>query len=333
MTPTLARLPVLVLEPHSRCNCRCLMCDIWKTTDAREISVAELERHLADIERLEVEWVVFSGGEPLMHSNLFALARLIRQRGIRATILSTGLLLQRYAARIVESIDDVIVSLDGPPEIHNRIRQTAGAFERLAAGVRAIHDRAPGYAISARCTVQALNGSHLCATARAARSIGLRSISFLAADLSSTAFNRPQPWPQERQESICPDPLLLEAELEALIASENSGFVLESPEKLRRIAAHFRANARLEPFTAPRCNAPWVSAVVEPTGDVRPCFFHPPIGNLAEGTLEQVVNGPRATAFRSGLKIAEDPTCRQCVCSLYREAPSAQPCAQVAAHE
>src|SRR5215469_362195 len=101
MTPTLTHLPVLVLEPHSRCNCRCVMCDIWKTTDARDISLTELQRHLSDFERLQVEWVVFSGGEPLMHSDLFALAGLIRRRGIRSTILSTGLLLERYAQQIV----------------------------------------------------------------------------------------------------------------------------------------------------------------------------------------------------------------------------------------
>ena len=70
----LERLPILVLQPHNRCNCRCVMCDIWKLTDAQEISAAELERHLADIERLGVEWVVFTGGEPLMHSDLFRLS-------------------------------------------------------------------------------------------------------------------------------------------------------------------------------------------------------------------------------------------------------------------
>jgi MoaA/NifB/PqqE/SkfB family radical SAM enzyme len=57
----LDRLPILVLQPHNRCNCRCIMRDIWKLTDAREITAAELERHLSDIERLGVEWVVFYG--------------------------------------------------------------------------------------------------------------------------------------------------------------------------------------------------------------------------------------------------------------------------------
>ncbi len=86
MNPVLERLPILVLEPPNRCNCRCIMCDIWKLTDACEISAAELERHLADIERLGVEWVVFTGGEPLMHSDLFRLSALLRARGIRTTV-------------------------------------------------------------------------------------------------------------------------------------------------------------------------------------------------------------------------------------------------------
>ena len=56
-------LPVLILNPHSRCNCRCAMCDIWKTTEAQEISVHDLKRQLESIERLHVQWVVLSGGE------------------------------------------------------------------------------------------------------------------------------------------------------------------------------------------------------------------------------------------------------------------------------
>ena len=319
MTATLERLPILVLEPHGRCNCRCVMCDIWKTTEAQEISAAELERHLGDISRLGVEWVVFSGGEPLMHSDLFQLARLLRPRGIRITVLSTGLLLDRYSAEITSAIDDVIVSLDGPPEIHNQIRRTPGAFERLAAGVLAIHRRAPGYSISARCTVQALNATYLRGTVETARELGLRSISFVAADLTSTAFNRSTPWPQERQSAIAPCLSTLEREIEALIAAyQSSGFIVESQDKLRRLVSHFRACQGLESHVAPRCNAPWVSAVLEPDGAVRPCFFQPAIGNLADGTLAEVLNSPAAVSFRERLDIASNPICQRCVCSLYR---------------
>ena len=323
MKALLERLPILVLEPHNRCNCRCVMCDIWKRTDAQEITAAELERHLADIERLGVEWVVFTGGEPLMHSDLFRLSTMLRGRGIRTTILSTGLLLEPNAARIVEGSDEVIVSLDGPARIHDAIRRVPGAFDSLAQGVRAVHRLSPEFPIGARCTVQAANAAHLRATVQAARDMGLNSLSFLAADLSSTAFNRPLEWSAGRQSTVAPELVELDGEMESLIADYPAdGFILETPEKLRRIVAHFRAHYGLERPVAPRCNAPWVSAVVESNGDVRPCFFHAVIGNTAGTTLGAVLNGPRAIAFRESLRVADNPICQRCVCSLYVERPS-----------
>ncbi len=315
------RLPILILYPHSRCNCRCVMCDIWKITTVQEISLADIERHLADIVALGVEWVVFSGGEPLMHSDLFRLADRLRARGIRTTILSTGLLLSRHAERIVASIDDVIVSLDGPGPVHDSIRRVAGAFDLLASGVRALQDLKPDLPVAARCTIQKQNAAHLQETVCTARNLGLRSISFLAADLTSTAFNRGEAWPPERQASVAlsrEEISILEAEIEALIQHETGGFILETPEKLRGIVRHFRAHLGMEQPAAPRCNAPWVSDVVEADGTVRPCFFHPPIGNIRAGGLLGVLNSQAAVEFRKTLNITENAICRRCVCSLYR---------------
>src|ERR1035438_9635522 len=176
----------------------------------------------------------------------------------------------------------------------------------------------PGYPVAARCTVQAANAGRLRDTVQAARALGLRSISFLAADLASNAFNRPLAWPAEGQSAVAPDLATLEREIECLIAEYPAdGFILETPSKLRRIAAHFRAHYGLEPHRAPRCNAPWVSAVVEASGDVRPCFFHAPLGNISAASLADVINGPQAVAFRKTLDVATNAICRQCVCSLY----------------
>jgi MoaA/NifB/PqqE/SkfB family radical SAM enzyme len=313
-------LPVVVLYAHSRCNCRCLMCDIWKNTERREIGEREMARYIEDFERLSVRWVVFSGGEPLMHSDLFRLCAMLQRRRVRVTILSSGLLLARHAARIVEFVDDVIASLDGPEEVHDRIRRTPGAFAALARGVEAIERLRPEYPIAARCTVQRSNHCRLRETAEAARRMGMRSISFLAADVTSEAFNRPDGWTPERQSEVALEEAelpRLESELEALIREwGGSGFVMESEEKLRRIALHFRAHLGLCAPEAPRCNAPWVSAVIEADGALRPCFFHPAIGRVGEEGLAAALNSPRALAFRAGLDVAADPVCRRCVCSL-----------------
>lgn len=321
LSPILETLPVLVISPYSRCNCRCVMCDIWRGTDIHAFSSKELERQLASVREMKVQWVVFSGGDPLMHPDIFRLCRMARKIGARVTMLSTGLLLARNAAAIVEDVDDVIVSIDGPEKIHDRIRRVAGAYQTLLAGVAQLLERRPNYQVSGRCTVQRLNCEALLETVTNARQACLRSISFLAADVHSTAFNRAGSLTILRQSEIAvgmEQLPILEAQIEAIITEGDAGgFVLESPSKLRTIAHHFRCHWNLGKYVAPQCNAPWTSAVIESDGAVRPCFFHSAIGTLKTGeNLMNVLSSQRAVEFRSNLDVASNPICRRCVCSL-----------------
>lgn len=319
MISTVESLPIVVLYPYSRCNCRCQMCDIWKDTNLREVSAESFERYIEDFQRLSVRWVVLSGGEPLMHSDLFPFCSRLRALGIRVTILSTGLLLARDAAKIVTSVDDIVVSLDGPPEVHDLIRRVPGAFDGLERGIRSIHELVPTFPVSARSVVQRENFQFLRQTATTAKQIGLRSISFLAADVTSSAFNRQGGWTAERQAGVAlseADIPCLEAEIEALLDEwRGHPFLMDSPEKLHRITLHYRAHLGLCEPVAPRCNAPWVSAVVDADGVVRPCFFHESIGHAGEG-LAPAVNSTAAQAFRSTLHVESNATCKRCVCSL-----------------
>src|SRR5204863_8460283 len=120
------------------------------------------------------------------------LARPLAEAGFSMTLLSTGLLLTRDAARVAELFDEVIVSLDGPSQVHDAIRNVPRAYERLSEGIAAVRraTRATGrmVALSARCTVQRANFRSLRATVAAAHALGLDRISFLAADVRSEAF-------------------------------------------------------------------------------------------------------------------------------------------------
>ncbi len=319
----LTQLPVLVLHAHTSCNCRCVMCDIWKTNDSRVFRPADLESQLDSIRRLRVRWVVLSGGEPLLNSEWPQLCAILRQEGIRLTLLTTGLLLGKYAGQVAERFDDVIVSLDGPERIHDAIRRVEKAFLLLQRGVDAVRQHRPSLTITARTTIQKANHAHLRETHASAKQLNLSGISFLAADLTSEAFNRPLGWSATRQSEVAlsaDEVAVLEAEIESLIAENSedirSGYLAESSEKLRRIARHFRAHLGLDRTQSPRCNAPWTSAVIEADGTVRPCFFQPPIGNIARTSLEEVINGNEALAFRSRLDIPNNSICERCVCSL-----------------
>jgi radical SAM protein with 4Fe4S-binding SPASM domain len=331
MSDRLARLPVLLLAPHSRCNCRCVMCDIWRASGRQELSAAEVARLVPDLRRLRVERVVLTGGEALMHADLWTLCGHLHEAGVAITLLSTGVTLARDAAEVARFCDEVILSVDGPPPIHDAIRRVPGAFDRLAQGILALRSTGTRVRIGGRCTVQQANAGALGDTVGAAHALGLDDISFLAVDVASTAFNRSDGWTADRQAQVvvsAEDLEVLERQLADLerdrAADFASGFIAESPEKLRRrLLWHFQAVHGLRPFPPQRCNAPWVSSVIEADGAVRPCFFHRPIGNVRDGGgLDAVLNSDEARAFRQSLDVSTDPTCRRCVCTLYREVAS-----------
>lgn len=330
LTPgeALTSLPILLLNVHEHCNCRCLMCDIWQRKGGRELDLEDFRRHRESLLGLGVRQVVLTGGEPLLHRNFAGLCRFLRSCGVRITLLSTGLLLSQKATVVAEGVDEIIVSLDGPEEVHDQIRRVNGAYRLIGQGIRAVRERRPAMPLHCRSTVQKSNFLFLRQTVAAAKALALDSISFLATDLTSQAFNRDLVWPGEKQAQIglgSHEIEALEEEVEALLRENaedlRTRYVVESPAKLRRIVRHFRVQSGEVPAVAPRCNAPWVSAVMEVDGSVRPCFFHPSIGSASDKPLEEVINGEDARRFRTSLNVRENPICQRCVCSLHYTMP------------
>ncbi|MCU1322817.1 MAG: Radical domain protein [Acidobacteriaceae bacterium] len=325
----MSHLPILILNLHTNCNCRCVMCDIWKRPDHREFPAGDLERHRESLRNLGVQQVVLTGGEPLLHRELPAVLAFFRAQNIRITLLTSGLLLRKHAQLLATHVDEVILSLDGPAEIHNQIRRIPRAFELIAQGIQALRVLNPTLPIAARTTVQKQNHTHLRATVATAHSLGLDSISFLPADLSSQAFNRDQPWNLQRREEVAlnhEELGALHAEIELLIATHQldirNRFIQEGEPKLRRLAERFREYRGEGSPRAPLCNAPWVSTVMEADGSLRPCFFHLPVATTAYQTLEQAINSPSARIFRKDLDVAKNSICKRCVCSLNLAAPA-----------
>lgn len=323
VTHRLRSLPILALSVHSACNCRCVMCDIWKAnSEKREISAEDLDRHIDAIRALRVQRVMLTGGEPLLHRNLWALCRRLQALRVRVTLVTTGLLTAIHAADIAAAADTVVISLDGDRDAHDAIRRVKGGFDRIAKGVMALRAEYPTPRLIARSVVQRANFATIHQTITAAHRMGFDEISFLAADLSSAAFNRPAPWSDDRITEVtvaAGDLGDLEASIERAVSLApdlfGCGFVAGGRASLDRILQYYRALSGRAAFPAVQCNAPWVSAVLEPDGNVRPCFFQPAYGSTAAG-FKEALNSRHAIAFRQSLAVDRNETCRRCVCSL-----------------
>jgi MoaA/NifB/PqqE/SkfB family radical SAM enzyme len=263
--------------------------------------------------------VVFSGGEPLLRPEVFAAAEYFRARGMRLHLLTSGVLLERFAPQVAAHFERVVISLDAASETLYRAIRGVAALAVVERGVARMRHLARQVPLSARATLHKRNFHELPRLIDHAHAMGLDSISFLAADLGSSAFGRERS-PASSDLALSKDDV---AEFEAVVdavtithASDfESGFVAESPKRLRRLPQYYAALNGDGPFPAVACNAPWMSVVVEADGVVRPCFFHRPIGNVRDTPLPRIV-ATNLSDFRRELDVATNAMCGRCVCSI-----------------
>jgi MoaA/NifB/PqqE/SkfB family radical SAM enzyme len=300
------------------------MCDIWKGNhNLKQLTEEDITDLLSALKKFGTQQVLMSGGEALLHPNFFRLCAILKKEKIKISLLSTGLTLKKNALQIVEWVDDVIVSLDGDEALHDTIRNIPGAFNKMAAGIAAIKTIKPGFKISSRTVIHAQNFRQWPAIIDSAIETGIDQVSFLPADVSSHAFNREQLWDTGRQQEILlqQDELPeLQSIIEGLLLHYEKDFaanyIAESPAKIKKIYEYYGAFYGLNPLPYKKCNAPWVSAVIEADGTVRPCFFHEAYGNIKNDSLENIVNSDHAVDFRRQLDTDTNETCLKCVCYL-----------------
>lgn len=300
------------------------MCDIWKDNkNLKQLTENDIRGLLSTLKKFGTREVVMSGGEALLNANFFKFCEILHKQTIKISLLSTGLALKRNKDQLLQWVDNIIVSLDGNEEIHDRIRNIPNAFQKLKEGVQSIKDNNPAFRITARTVIHKLNFRHWDSIIASAKEIGLDQISFLPADVSSHAFNREVLWNDSRQREVLPDEMELpelKNIVERLIEDHHldfeTRFIAESPVKLRKIPDYYGAFYELNPFPYKKCNAPWVSTVIEADGTVRPCFFHPAMGNIRDNSLEEILNSKENIHFRRNLDMDSNSTCVKCVCYL-----------------
>ena len=328
----LRTLPMLIVYLTDGCNSRCQTCDIWKLP-RRNMSMALAEKLASEFRMLGMRRVILSGGEAMQHPDWPRIAHLFHAAGATVELLTNGLLVNKQAQDVIENIDQLIISLDGGvPETYKAIRGVDG-FDVILSGMRTCADA--GVPITTRTTIQRGNYFEMPQIIDAARNAGVRKVSFLAVDVSSTQAFGPRfgadilPTLSSLFPHAPSSPVLTADDLPEFskvldcleheyAADFASGLIAESPVKLRRLYNYFATLNDGSPFPPPRCNAPHLSSVVEVDGNLRPCFFLPHVGKLGDGTFLETLNTPLAVEMRAAYRTGQRSECARCVCSLYQ---------------
>ncbi len=135
-----------------RCNARCCYCG---RADAypKETETSEVPALLESLWAMGTRWLTLSGGEPLLREDILDTARLARERGFHVMLSTNGIMLPRKQA-ILNWVEHVTLSLDGPREINDALRG-AGAFDRCLEALACCRTHATP--VSLQCVLSSMN--------------------------------------------------------------------------------------------------------------------------------------------------------------------------------
>jgi heme d1 biosynthesis radical SAM protein NirJ len=131
--------PVVIWNLIRRCNLACKHC---YTTSADidfpgELTTPEIYMVMDDLKTFKVPVLILSGGEPLLHPDIFNISRRARDMGFYVALSSNG---TKISADNIDEIADIDyqyigVSLDGIKETHDQFRRVPGSFDEALRGI------------------------------------------------------------------------------------------------------------------------------------------------------------------------------------------------------
>lgn len=137
-----------------RCNLRCAHCDIPDAA-AFEMSTAQFMGAIDELAAAGARRASFSGGEALVRDDAVALIGHARRRGLFTSLNTNGWFVEARIDELAPVLDMMVVSLDGPSEVHDLVRRRRRSYDRALGAITAA--RARGIAVATITAVSEAN--------------------------------------------------------------------------------------------------------------------------------------------------------------------------------
>lgn len=327
-----------------RCNLHCQMCGQWgergslkslpSAVTKRYLELPLIEMLIKEVRSFHPTITLF-GGEPLLHPQWAEVVALVKGAGLRCNMISNGILLKRRAEQAVRlGLDEIIFSLDGRAEVHDRIRGGKGVFRRALEGFQHLERVKKKYGkkkptVNVNTVIWEENQGILQEVTEQAARFGAQTITFhhlIFADQKTfdeteritqvaLGFGSPD-WagfikdelPRIDPEWIIEQKRQIEREKCVVPAFFYPNFTADE------IRAYYGSFSFLPSSYKQRCLSPWMVAYVLPDGSVKPCLsLGYAMGDLHKASFKEIWNGERAVKFRRLLKQRRYfPVCLRC---------------------
>jgi Fe-coproporphyrin III synthase len=131
--------PIIVYNCTPKCNLNCLHCYSKSRCDSvdTQLTTDQAMNLLAQLTEINCPVILFSGGEPLLRSDIFQLLIHAKNLGLRTVLSTNGTLIDKdTATRLADAgLGYAGISLDGTEQIHDKFRMVKGSFKATIKGI------------------------------------------------------------------------------------------------------------------------------------------------------------------------------------------------------
>ena len=289
-----------------RCNLSCRFCYAGcgqgcSRGNGSEMILSQIKRILEIIyKEAQAPTVSFTGGEPLLRSDLPKMVVFAKSLGFRVNLITNGTLATTERVKVLADagLDSAQVSIEGSrSQIHDGITGLPGSFEQSVAGIKSI--KASGIPVHHHTTMNRFNWDDLDRMPQLAADLGLDRLSMNMVIPTGTA--------EDNSEILVRYSEVEEKLLEVKAHAETVGvqFLWYSPTPLCIF------NPITNGLGNKGCAACDGLLSVAPDGSLLPCSsYNKPVGNLLEESFEKIWKSREAHYFR--YKHQAPPICRSC---------------------
>ncbi len=283
-----------------RCNLKCNFCYIGEKKHP-ELTTKNVIRILRKIYgQARVPSVSFTGGEPLLRSDIVDLVSNAHKIGLWTNLITNATLLDKKLVKNLKKagLSSAQVSIEGPANaIHDRITGIDGSYSATINGIELL--KSEGIPVHTNTTISKLNITHLEAFVDQTRALGLTRLSMNLCIPCGTAAGHPELWVKY---SEIPDHI---EQVKRKASQYGIKFLWYSPVPM----CFF--NPIAHGFGNKSCAAVTGLLSVDPMGNVLPCSsWRAPVGSLLNDNFEKIWNSAMLSYFKNH-DYAPDP-CHDC---------------------
>jgi MoaA/NifB/PqqE/SkfB family radical SAM enzyme len=153
------RVPLAVRwQLTNRCPNKCVYCNVWAEDSGRELSTAQILSVIDSLHEQGTQAISFSGGEPLVRSDIGEILEYCQKKNISTSMNSNGALVAQKIEQLC-TLDLLKLSLDGPQEIHDMIANYKGSYRQVLRAAEIAQSR--GIKTIFTATITKYNITHL----------------------------------------------------------------------------------------------------------------------------------------------------------------------------